>query len=155
MVLMALSTVFPRLRSDEQPQQSRVQDGIQGTLGPLAQALNATPIMGSAPVWIPVDLDPAFANFGGAFATAAYYKDSLMRLWAKGVLVTAAGVAPAATVATLPFGFRPAQTQRKAVEGNGGTAQFISIAPTGICTVELVVAAGGTVDFDFSFLVEQ
>jgi hypothetical protein len=151
---MVAPSAFPRLRNDEQPQQSRVQDGIQGTLGPLAQALNSTPIMGAAPVWIPVELDPAFTNFGGAFATAAYYKDSLMRVWVKGVLFSAAGVAAAATVTTLPFGYRPAQTQRKAVEGNGATVQFVSIAQTGVCTVEKLIAAGGTLDIDFSFLAE-
>ena len=151
---MAGSPNFPKLRGGE-PAPERTQDNIAQQLGPIARAVAGTPLMGVAPSWIDLALEVAFANFGGGLATAAYYKDSLFRVWAKGVLVTAAGVAAGATVALLPAGFRPAETQRKAVEGNGGTAQFISIAPTGICTVEVVVAAGGTVDFDFSFLAEQ
>jgi hypothetical protein len=152
---MGLSSTFPRLRSDEQPQQSRVQDGIQATLGPVAQALLATPIMGVQPAWTAPTLDKAFGNIGGTFAVAGYYKDSLFRVWSKGVLTTAAGVAGGALVFTFPSGYRPAEVQRKAVEGDAATAQFISISPTGAVTVEVAIGAGGSLDIDFSFLAER
>src|SRR5258706_752558 len=151
---MGNPTQFPRLRDEKQPLVSRTQDSVNIVLGPLAERLNATPIMGVVPVWTAPDLNAAFAN-GAGFAVAGYYKDSLMRVWSKGVLVTAAGVAAGATVLTFPSGFRPKETQRKAVEGNGATAQFISISPAGVCTVEVAVCAGGSLDIDFSFLAEQ
>lgn len=153
---MSVPTVFPKLRGvGVNEHAARAQDNTDIVLRPLAQALSQTPIMGVAPVWTALALNSAFANFGGQFATAAYYKDALFRVWSKGVLVTAAGVGAGATVATFPPGFRPRETQRKAVEGNGATVQFISIDPTGVCAVEVAVGAGGTLDFDFSFLAEQ
>jgi hypothetical protein len=151
---MAAPNRFGVLRSSD-PHVSRVQDLISNTLTPVATAVQNSPLMGRTPVWIALAADPAFINLGAPYATLAYYVDVLTRLWTKGVLITSAGVGAGATVATLPPGARPKETQRKSVEGNGGTAQFISIAPTGVCTVELAIAAGGTVDFDFSLLAEQ
>lgn len=150
---MATPTQFPKLRGENQP--SRAQDNISGTLTPIATNLSQTPIMGAAPSWIPFPLVAAFANYGNGYATAAYYKDALWVVRAKGVLVCAAGAAFATTIGTFPVGFRPKETQRKAVEGNGGAVQFISISPLGVCWNEVVVAAGGTLDFDFTFLAEQ
>lgn len=149
---MATPSQFLKLRGDGQP--ARAQDNISTTLTPIAQALNQTPIMGTPPTWISHSLNAAFANAGGLYATAAYYKDALMRVWSKGVLTSAAGVAAGAAVLTFPAGFRPRETQRKAVEGNGATVQFISIASSGVCSVEVAVAAAGTLDIDFSFLAE-
>lgn len=150
---MALPTTFARLRKD--PLTSRVQDQVATTLTPIAQAVASSPLMGGAPVWLALELVPAFANIGGAFATAAYYKDSLFRVWVKGVLTCAAGCAAGTTIATMPAGLRPAERQRKAVEGNVATVQFISIAPTGVLTNEVLIGAGGSIDLDFSFLAEQ
>lgn len=145
-------TAFPKLRGSDSTL-SRTQDNVNIQLGPISQALSQTPIMGSAPIWTPVTLDAAFASLGAPYATAAYYKDALWRVWSVGVLVSAAGVGAGATVFTFPMGLRPSSTQRKAVEGSGATAQFVSIDAAGVVTVEVAVGAGGTLDVDFSFLV--
>ena len=87
---MAAPSRFPKLRVDQLS--SRVQDNIEGTLGPVSRAVGSSPLMGVAPAWIRHSLATAFATVTG-LAGAAYYKDSLMRVWSKGVLTTSAGVA--------------------------------------------------------------
>jgi hypothetical protein len=141
-----------KLRGDGQP--ARVQDNVGAVLDPIAKALSQTPIMGTAPTWTALQVTTGFAATAG-FATAAHYKDSLFRVWVKGALTCAAGCAANTTIATMPSGSRPRETQRKSVMGTGGTAQFVSIAPTGVVTNVLLIGAGGTIDIDFSFLAEQ
>lgn len=149
------SPAFPKLRGlDEKA--SRTQDNISQQLQPIATALARTPIMGApAPAWIAPNLLNGFANFGGLFAVAGYHRDALGYVRCKGVLVNAAGCAGGTQVILLPAGYRTRETQRFAVEGNAATIQFLSVAGTGVVSVEVSVTAGGSCDFAFSFLAEQ
>lgn len=150
------SSQFPILRTPEQPQQSRVQDGIASVFNPVAKALQNTPIMGApAPAWIQPDLLNGWANIGAQFATAAFHRDALGYVHCKGVLSNAAGAAAGSTIFALPMGYRPAQQYRFAVEGTSATAQFINVTPVGLVSPDVVVAAGGTCDVVFTFLAEQ
>jgi hypothetical protein len=150
---MTTPTKFLRIRGSSEL--ARVQDNVGKTVDPISRALAKTPLMGGAPVWIAFPLVKAFANIGGAFAVAAYYRDGFNVVRTKGVLVCAAGCGGGAAVGTFPSGYRPKETQRKAVEGNGGNPQAISISPAGVCSVEVAIGAGGSCDFDFTFLAEQ
>lgn len=150
-----VNTVFPKLRGTTmQPDAVRAQDNTDTVLRPVATALANTPIMGVAPVWTLLELNPLYANFGGTSAVAAYYKDALMRVWLKGVLTSAAGAPGGTVMATLPPGFRPREDQVKSVAGNGAyhalymqqTGQIIDATGTG---------AGALVNVDFSFLADQ
>jgi hypothetical protein len=128
-----------------------------------AQALSQTPIMGVLPVWTPATLLAADAaapqkfwtNIGGTFAVAAFYKDALFRVWCKGVVNNNSAGPSSFAVLQFPAGFRPKETQRFSVEGNGATAQFVSVSPTGLVTPEVAVASLGSLDLAFSFLAEQ
>jgi hypothetical protein len=150
---VGLPTRFPKLRAD--PTLSRAQDAIDPILRGQGQALSQTPLMGAMPTWTPFPFVAAFANFGSPLATAAYYLDGFNIVRAKGVLTCAGGAGAGTTIGTFPMGYRPAQTQRKAVEGSGATVQFVNIAATGIVTNEVAIGAGGSIDFDFTFLAEQ
>lgn len=147
-------TVFPKLRGGPDETVTRTQDNVDQVLRPVAQALSRTPIMGVAPVWIALALDPAFANTGGQLAVAAYYKDPFFRVWAKGSLTSAAGVAAGALIATLPASYRPKETLRLAVPVTAG-AQWLTISGTGAISTAFAIAAGGEIDLAFSFLAEQ
>ncbi len=148
-------TVFPKLRGAD-VQQSRTQDNIAAVLNPLAQALANTPIMGAPPPgWISPSLLNGFSNVGPPFALIGFHLDVLGYFHGKGVLKNTAGCAAGTRILVLPPGYRPAATQRFAVEGTGGTAQFVSITAAGAVAVELLIAAGGTVDFALTFLAEQ
>lgn len=150
---MTAPSQFPRLRGDAHD--SRTQDNIAGTLTPIASALNATPIMGAAaPAWIAPDLVADFANYGSGFAVAGYHKDCLGYVHGKGKITSAAGVAIGFVMLILPTGYRPSETLTFAVEGSGAF-QSIRVAPNGEVSPAIAVAAGGTVDLDFSFLAEQ
>lgn len=135
---------------------SRVQDNINQTLQPVAEALQQTPIMGApAPDWVTLlPLQNGFAATGGGQASPAYHRDALGYVWVKAAFTSAAGAAANTVVCALPVGYRPAETLHFAVKGTAGTVQFISVAPSGDCAVEVAVAAGGFVDVSFSFLAE-
>lgn len=148
---MSAPNQIQKLRGDGQP--TRVQDNVGQVVNPMAQALSRTPIMGSAPVWTEIELDAAFA--ASSSSPPCLYKDALMRVQTKGSASTSAGVAANATVFTFGAGLRPKETQRLPVRGNGATAQFVTIAPTGVVTCDVAIGAGGTIDFGFSFLAEQ
>lgn len=151
---MAGSPAFPKLRGTDE-QASREQDNISAQLQPIARALSVTPIMGAAPPpWLKPDLRADFLNIAG-FAAAGYHKDALGYVHGKGVVSTAAGQAAAALVYVLPAGYRPNETQRFAVEGNGATVQFISIAANGEVRVEVLIGVGGSLDLGFVFLAER
>lgn len=98
------SSRFPVLRGPD-AQQSRVQDNVQGVLGPVAQALQSTPIMGAAPpAWIQPDLLNGWTNLGGTAAPAGFHKNALGYVYVRGQL--AAGTL-SAVMWSLPRGYRP------------------------------------------------
>lgn len=150
---------FPKLRG-ENAQSSRTQDNISQQLQPIAQALAKTPIMGApAPGWIAPSLLNGFANLGTVggnnYAVAGYHRDALGYVHIKGVVMIAAGAAAGLPIFALPGGYRPAEWNRFAVDGNGATFNALTVHPDGRIWPELLIAAGGTIDLAISFLAEQ
>jgi len=146
---------FPKLRNGEQPQQSRVQDNISQTVGPVVAAVNKTPMGGAAPPpWVSLALAGGFANVTGN-AVAASHLDALKYVHLKFGVANAAGCAANTAMLTLPAGQMPLETIRFAVRGTGATAQFITITNAGVVSVDVAVAAAGTVDGYVSFLGEH
>jgi hypothetical protein len=145
---------FQKLRGEGQ--NSRVQDNIDATLGPIAKALNATPIMGAPPpAWIRPDLAAGFADFGAPYAAVAYHRDALGYVHVKGLVTSAAGVGAFSTVFTLPIGYRPIERHRYASEGTAGTFQALQLGTDGAIMNVVAVAAGGYASIEFTFLAEQ
>lgn len=150
------SSQFPILRTPEQPQQSRVQDGIASVVNPAVKALQNTPIMGAPPpAWIRPDLLNGWVNYGNACEVIAFHRDALGYVHAKGVLINNTGGALAAVIMLFPKAHRPAFTQRFAVMGDAGTSQAISVFATGFAQPIVAVPNGGTCDFAFTFLAEH
>lgn len=151
-----MNTLYPKLRNAENPQSSRTQDNVDSVVRPVAAALTNTPIMGAKPpAWILPDLLNGFANAGGIYAAVGYHKDALGYVHCKGVMAHAAGTAAGTQVMLFAPGYRPGAVQRFTVEGTAATAQFIAVNGAGVAAVEVLIAAGGTCDFAFSFLAEQ
>jgi hypothetical protein len=145
---------FPKLRTEEHS--SRVQDNIDGTLGPIAEALNATPIMGAdPPAWIRPNLLNDFVNVGGGNALVAYHKDALGYVHVKGVVTHVAGVGAGTSLFAFAMGYRPSEELLFAVYGTGATAQFLSVSADSNVYNQVAVAAGGIIGFTLSFLAEQ
>lgn len=148
------SPAFPKLRGAD-AQQSRVQDNVSAQLQPIAQALSVTPIMGTVPQWIASELLNGWVNFGSPFATAAYYKDALMRVWSRGTLSNPTGAPLAAVVLKFPLGLRPAQRQRLPVVGDSGTFNFLTVDVDGTVTPGgTAIPSPGSLDLFFSFLAD-
>lgn len=147
---------FPKLRKQDDAQSSRAQDSIDSVLRPVAAALTKTPIMGAAPpAWIAPDLLNGFVNLAGQFATIGFHRDCLGYVHCKGVLIHSVGCAASTTIMVFPVGYRPARTQRFAVEGAGYAIQFVDVKATGVASNDVLIAPGGTMDFAFTFLAEQ
>lgn len=144
---------FPRIRSG--PELARVQDAIASTVNPVTQAVVSTPIMGAAPPpWQPPDLLADFLPVAGQ-AAPGYHRDALGYAHGKGCVSTATGQAAGTVVYVIPAGYRPSEPQRVPVRGNGASYQSLTIAPTGDVSIDVVIAAAGTVDLAFTFLTEQ
>ncbi len=155
---MGTPTVFPKLRGDGVTEgQSRSQDNVDTVLRPMAQALSKTPIMGAPPPgWTPIVLAAGFAYTTTNQKLPAFQKDALGYVWAGGGGIQhAAGCAAGTTMFTFPIGHRPSSIIHFAVKGSGATAQFLEVRSNGDVQVEVLIAAGGFIDFFFSFLAEQ
>jgi hypothetical protein len=152
---MGNPTVFPKLRgSTVESTQARTQDNTDIVLRPIAEALGRTPIMGVAPVWTALELNPLYTRFDNFYAAPGYYVDALMRVWVKGVLTSAAGAPGGTRIASLPLSARPKEGQIYSV--NGGAAYHrISMRPDGDILDLTGTGAGGSLSIDFSFLVGQ
>lgn len=151
---MAFPSSFLKLRGDDQP--TRAQDNINASLEPIAKALNATPIMGAPPPsWIrPSVLTGGFSNFGGGFAVVAFHKDALGYVHVKGFTTSVAGSAAFSVIFTLPQGYRPSEVRRFPAEANGAY-QGVQVYFNGDVSNVIIVAAGGFISTEFSFLAEQ
>lgn len=149
---MAGSPQFPKLRVGGDA--SRTQDNVSGQLQPVARAVAATPLLdGTAPEWVALSLLNGFAN-SGTTSAAARYKDPFLRVHLKGFVVHAAGCAGGTVIAVLPLGERPASSYVTVVQGTATTYQALLISPNGNISVEVAVAAGGTVWLSGSFLAD-
>ncbi len=157
---MAGSPNFPRLRGGD-PQQTRVQDNIGAQVSSVAKAVAATPMLnGTLPAWVWYSLTGGFANNtnvgtgGTVTAPASRHRDSLGYFHLQGALTHAAGCAAGTVLAVAPMGERPKYEQRIPVKGTGGTFQCILVSPNGNISVEVAVAAGGSVDLCGSYLAD-
>ncbi len=145
---------FLQLRTEEHS--SRVQDNINATLRPLAQAVGATPIMGAPPpAWISPNLLADFVNVGGGSATAGYHRDALGYVHIKGLVSTAAGTAANTTIFTIAMGYRPKESLLLPVFGTAGAVQFVTITPAGAVQARLLIAAGGSIGLNVTYLAES
>lgn len=61
----------------------------------------------------------SWVNTGGSYSTAAFYKDSLGRVYLKGTVTRASAGAVGTTIFQLPVGYRPSQTLVFAAGGTG------------------------------------
>lgn len=80
---------------------------------------------------------PAFvnswANFGGAWTTAGFYRDALGWVHMRGLV--ASGSAANATIFTLPSGYRPPFTLNMSTVANAGVAAQLAITAAGVVAV--------------------
>lgn len=149
---------------------SRTTDNVSAVLNPLAQAVGATPIMGSPPPsWIRADyrsgaamaatgfLDVAPASVAGATPQQTiFHRDALGYVWMHVAAVTAAGVAGGAAMLTLPQAYRPAQpSTMPAFNATTGALNQLTISVAGVVATVPAVGAGQSVVGYFSFLAEQ
>lgn len=147
---------FPVLRGAD-AQQSRVQDNVQGVLGPVAKALQNTPIMGAVPpAWIRASPLNGFATPATAqFAPIAYHRDALGYAHVRVSVSHAAGVAALSTIFVLPLGYRPGFTLPFAGMAAAGAYQGVFVLADGQVQNRLVMAAGAVLYANFSYLAEQ
>lgn len=147
------SSRFPVLRGPD-IQQSRVQDNVQAVLGPVAQALQSTPIMGAAPPsWIAPSPLNGWANIGGIRSPLGFHKDALGYVHLRGYML--AGTLNAAAF-NLPLGYRPAyRTVLNGCAFNGGivTAQ-IEVRQDGQVFFNCIAATTEVVIDGLTFLAE-
>lgn len=150
---MVTSSRFPILRGSD-VQQSRVQDNVSALVGPVAKALQNTPIMGGAPpAWIAPNRLSALADLLGGYHPLGYHRDALGYVHVTGGVASATGVAAGTTAFVLAQGYRPAYQ----VTFMGTTATvggIVDVTPDGRVTMVSAVAAGGYYTFEFSFLAE-
>lgn len=92
----------------------------------------------SAPKFIAPTLGNSWANYGASYAVAGFYMDGLGRVHLKGLIKSGAS---AATIFTLPPGFRPEQTVIFGVlaQNNAGAYEMMRID---ITSAGAVVAMG-------------
>ena len=102
----------------------RVWDAAGVLVLDLTKGLEAWHVVGGAG-------EPAFqnswVNFGGAYATAAFYKDHLGIVHLRGLVKD--GIGPA--IFTLPAGYRPAVREIFAIVAGGDTFGRVDVDPSG------------------------
>lgn len=147
---------FPVLRGAD-PQQSRLQDSIQNVLQPVAEALQATPIMGAPPpAWIYATPINGFATpASAAFSRLGYHRDALGYVHVQMSATHAGGTAALSTIFNLPAGYRPLSTLPFAGMAAAGAYQGVFVLRTGEVQNRLIMAAGAVIYANFSFLAEQ
>ena len=139
------------------PQQSRVQDNVQSVLGPLAKAVQNTPIMGAAPpAWIRPSLLNGFTA-GAPFPLPAYHRDCLGYVHVKGFVTnfTGAPIAGSTDAFVLPPGYRPNEVRSFPSFDGAGASQVVGVTPSGRVRFLLAVANAGGASLELSFLAEQ
>jgi hypothetical protein len=157
---MALPNQPLKLRTPEQPQQSRTQDNFAALLTPIATALSATPIMGAAPpAWIQFEpLLSGMTALGQGWRNPSFHKDALSYTHVTFAMSTAGIVAFTSNLILLPVGYRPSQRiQFPVFVNNGGVSGInaVYVSPDGNVQNFAALAAGDTIFATFSFLAEQ
>ncbi len=156
---MAAPSRFQQLRGKD-AHSARVQQNINATLQPIANAVNNTPLTGAPPpAWIlasllAADAVPLFwSNTGGALAKAAFHRDALGYVHSKGVITNNSAAPSVFPPFFFPPGYRVAETHRIPVAYSGGV-MFITLTSDGAVTPQ-AVASGGFIGLDFTFLAEN
>lgn len=169
-VVMQPISQFPKLRTNEQPQQSRTQDNVSQVLTPIATALSATPLLGAPPpAWVAEDFVGTswgfYAGVAGSnsasFPHPAHHMDALGYVHIRGAASNAsAALAVDLAVVRLPKGLRPNVAVPFPAVGIGATltagAFFLVLDTNGfLSTYSVDVPAGEAFSWSFSYLAEQ
>lgn len=133
-----------------------MQDNIQGVLGPVAQALQATPIMGAAPpAWIlGSPLNDFVTPSTAGFMPISFHRDALGYVHVQMSVTHVAGIAALSNIFQLPMGYRPSVTLPFAGMGSLGAYQGVFVLATGFVQNRLIMAANDVLYANFSFLAE-
>jgi len=99
--------------------------------------------------WIAPTLTAGWANYGGGYNTAGYYKDVNNRVWLKGLFQNTSGAEkPSSSVLfQLPVGYRPSGVPIFASTSINGHAR-IDVITDGNVLVQQAIAAGGWISID-------
>ena len=146
---------FPIIRGLD-PLVSRLQDNVSALVGPVAEALQSTPIMGAAPPpWTLAQLLNGYVSasaFIPGFFPPAWQLDALGYVHLRGGVAHVAGTAAFTTLFILPLAMRPAGihtnspdavSQGLAVYDDGRVQNVAVGVPGGFVSVEFIFQAGG------------
>jgi hypothetical protein len=148
---------FPKLRTDGQPQQSRVQDNVSTLLAPIAAALGRTPLLGGLPAWTNLDVLNGLSSgyVANAFVGPQFHIDGFRYCHVRGKVTNATAGAIALSIARLPSGARPiAYTYFRTIYSLAGATVNLIVQPDGFILPDSI-AAGENINFSFEFLAEQ
>lgn len=153
-------TLFSPIRTAN-PELSRVQDQVVGTLNPIARAVGATPIGGAPlPGWIRGQPVGGVTPIGSGFQPLSYYIDTVsLRVELGGGFTTAGGLVAGDFFMQLPAGARPAFNRAfcgTALVGGVPVPVSFGVRSDGGCAAFVALAAGDSLIIDgASFRVEQ
>jgi hypothetical protein len=128
--------------------------GLRGPRGPAGPAGSAGGSGGGTAVsveaWQPLVPAPGWSNLGGVYEPAAYRKDSLGRVFLRGVLTKNGLPAVGDVLATLPPGYRPPGRLIFSVGAGGGVNEIgrLDVSETGTIEFE----NGAVMETDFASL---
>lgn len=126
---------------------TRQTANVEAVVGPLARALNPTPIMGAPqPPWIVLDLLNGYATQTG-FQAPSYFVDCLGGVVFAGSASNATGVGALTPIFLLPLALRPLFNRAIVGYGSGGASALV-LSPDGNASWLGVVAAAGSVALD-------
>lgn len=130
---MGNPTQFLRLRDSKQPLVTRAQDSVNGTLGPLAERVGNTPIMGAPlPVWVrPDQLLAGYSQTAAPQPVVAFHIDALGYVHIKTGLTHAAGCAAGTIAFAMPLAYWPTETMTLAAFDQNGINSAVNISILG------------------------
>lgn len=147
---MATPAQYLKLRGEGQP--ARAQDNIDATLGPIAAALTATPIMGApAPAWVKASLAGGYSQTAAPQPVVAFHRDALGYVHTKLGLTHVAGCVAGTVAFTYPLALRPTETLTLAAFDAAGAVSAVQVNSSGQLSNVAVLAAGAQVRGYFIF----
>jgi len=91
--------------------------------------------------WTAPTLGASWVNFGSGYTSAGYRKDTLGRIWVRG-LIKSGTTTDATVLFTLPSGYRPAGNILRTVGSNSGVNAYVVIGTDG--TIKIYGSPGNT-----------